>query len=108
MFVSFLLHDSNLDSTRQILSLCPTLGKQHAELLNGNCPRYLQHPSGKSLPVSFVGTLPFITYNPIGGRDLMVIAVLAKKFRFLPNLIPMASFDGEANHVSNHYLIYST
>ena len=55
--------------------------------------------------MSFVGTYPFITYNPIGGRDLKVIAALAKKFRFLPNLIPMATFDGMAQHVSNKYLI---
>ena len=90
------------------MSLCPTLGKQHAELHDGKCPLYLQHPSGKSLPVSFVGTYPFITYNPIGGRDLKVIAVLAKKFGFLPNLIPMASLNGEANHVSNHYFLNNT
>ena len=62
----------------------------------------LSEDSLPSLPISFVGTYPFITYSPIGGRDLKVIAVLAKKFRFLPNLIVMESFDGEANHVRNH------
>ena len=81
------------------------MGTQYAELRDGNCPWHLQHLSGKSLPISFVGTYPFITYNPIGGRDLKVIAALAKKLRFLPNLIPMATFDGMAQHVSNKYLI---
>ena len=93
------------ESSRQITSLCPILGKQYAKLRNGTCPWHLQHPIGKSLPISFVGTYPFITYNPIGGRDLKVIAALAKKFRFLPNLVPMASFDGMGHHVNNKYLI---
>ena len=80
------------ESSKQIMSLCPALGMQYAEIHNSICPWHLQHPSGKSLPISFIGTYPFITYNPIGGRDLKVIAALAKKFRFLPNLIPMQSF----------------
>ena len=94
---------------RQIVSLCPVLGKQYAELRNGTCPWHLQHPIGKSLPISFIGTYPFITYNPIGGRDLKVIAELAKKFRFLPNFIPMTSFGdgidrlGMTHHVRHKY-----
>ena len=94
-------------SMRQIVSICPVLGEQYAQLRNGTCPRHLQHPIGKSLPISFIGTYPFITYNPIGGRDLKVIATLAKKFRFLPKFIPMTTFGsgadslGMTHHVSN-------
>ena len=96
------------------MSLCPALGMQYAELRNGTCPWHLQHPSGKSLPISFVGIYPFITYNPFGGRDMKVLAALAKKFRFLPNLIPMQSWGsgtdglGMTHHVSNSYFTLLT
>ena len=57
------------------------------------------------MPISFIGTQPFIAYNPIGGREFKVVAELAKKFRFLPNFIPMTSFgDGTDGLGMTHHV----
>ena len=85
------------------------MGQQYAKFRNGTCPRHLQNPTGKTLPISFIGTEPFITYNPVGGRDFKVVATLAKKFRFWPNFIPATSFGdgtdglGMTHNVSGKY-----
>ena len=37
-----------------IHSLCPTLGKRHAQIFNGHCPGHLQNPFGKEINISFI------------------------------------------------------
>ena len=47
----------------------------------------------KELRISFIGLKPFITYNPIGGSDFLVLNLLAKKYGFIPKLIPEVRYD---------------
>ena len=76
-----------------ITSLCPVLGRRYAQVFNGECPVNIQSPHGKLLNISFIGPEPFITYNPVGGSDFLIINLLANKFQFIPNFIPEKSFD---------------
>ena len=73
--------------------LCPTLGKTHAVLHNRSCPKELQNPNGKELKISFIGASPFISYRPVGGSDIVLVYMLAEKFKFIPKFIPERSFD---------------
>ena len=73
-------------------SLCPTLGKVYAEKHRGVCPKHLQEPAGKTLKVSFIGSQPYIAYNPIRGSDFIVTNLLAKKFQFFPKYSPARSW----------------
>ena len=44
--------------------------------------------------------MPFITYNPFGGSDPMVIQILAKKHEFMPNFIAeQGGYDVMVNRV---------
>ena len=82
-------------------SLCPALGKLYAQKYAGICPLHFQEPKGKKLNISFIGAPPFITYNPVGGSEFIVMGMLANKFEFIPNYIPARSFIGMAQQVSN-------
>ena len=81
------------DGKSKITSLCPTLGTIHAAPYNGTCPSHLQNPFGKQLKISFIGFKPYITYNPVGGSDFLVVKILAHKFGFYPKFVPARSFD---------------
>ena len=76
-----------------ITSLCPTLGQRYAQIYDSLCPSEVQKPAGKSIRISFIGPPPHITYNPIGGSDLLIIGLLAEKLKFLPKFVPELSFD---------------
>ena len=73
--------------------LCPVLGKTFAEVHYDSCLPEMQHPNGKTLPISFIGIVPYIKYNPFGGSEPLVIQILAKKHGFQPNFIPEKAFD---------------
>ena len=73
--------------------LCPVLGKAHAEIHHDKCLSELQHPNGKTLPISFIGIVPYIKHNPFGGSEPLVIQMLAKKYGFLPNFVPERAYD---------------
>ena len=87
-------------------SLCPTLGKKNAEPYNGKCPKHLQSTNGKELKISFIGTKPYIFYNPVGGSDFLVVKILAKKFRFSPKFIPERSYDMVRNNGTTYGMLY--
>ena len=53
----------------------------------------MQKPHGKVINISFIGTKPYITYNPIGGSEFLIVKILANKFKFVPKFIPEKSFD---------------
>ena len=78
---------SEFSAGQLITSLCPILGETHAQIFHGMCPRHAQSLQGKELKISFIGPEPFVTYNPVGGSDFLVIKLLAKKFGFLPKLL---------------------
>ena len=86
--------------------LCPTLGKTNAELYSGQCPKHLQSTHGKDLKISFIGTKPYISYNPVGGSDFIVVKILAKKFRFSPKFIPERSYDMVRNNGTTYGMLY--
>ena len=73
-----------VDGSWRLTSLCPTLGKIDAQEHIGVCPLHLQEPFGKTLNISFAGVSPFIINNPIGGSDVIVTNLLAKKYHFIP------------------------
>ena len=73
--------------------ICPVLGKPYAEEYNKRCPTELKQPNGKTLPISFIGIMPYITYDPFGGSEPLVIQMLAKKHDFVPNFIAEQAYD---------------
>ena len=84
---------NKLPGENALTSLCPTLGHRYAQIYDGQCPKDAQNPAGKSLQISFIGPLPHITYQPIGGSDFLIIGMLADKLKFLPKFVPEQSFD---------------
>ena len=87
-------------------SLCPTLGKTNAEPYSGQCPKHLQSPYGKELRISFIGSKPYISYDPVGGSDFLVVETLAKKFTFSPKFIPERSYDMVRNNGTTYGMLY--
>ena len=83
----------SVDSSKVTTSLCPILGKTHAELFKDSCPLSLENPEGKELKVSFIGISPYIIFDPFGGSEVDLIRIFAKKFKFTPKFIPEKSFD---------------
>ena len=78
------VHNSLLHPGSTIKSICPVLGKSDVELkLGGECSSTYQNPVGKELAVcyAYFGP-PFITIEPLGGSDLLVLDIFAKKFNF--------------------------
>ena len=82
-----------IDGQTTVTSLCPVLGETYAQIHNGSCQVKLQMPHGKELKISFIGTKPYINYNPIGGSEFLVVNILAEKFKFRPKFIPEKAFD---------------
>ena len=77
----------------KITSICPVLGQVHAQIFEGLCPRDTQNPLGKYLQISFIGSAPFVVYDPIGGSEFLILGLLAKKFQFIPKFVPEQSYD---------------
>ena len=73
------------------------MGKKYAMVVHGMCPSSLQSPLGKDLPVSFMGSPPYIFSNKkeelVGGTDLEILNIYAKKFEFTPRLRKEPVFD---------------
>ena len=84
------VHNSLLHPGRTIKSICPVLGKSDVELkLGGECSSTYQNPVGKELAACYVYVgPPFITIEPLGGSDLLVLEIFAKKFKFSYNIQP--------------------
>ena len=74
-------------------SLCPVLGRKHAQVFIGMCPLHTIHPFGKKLQISFLGGRPYITYDPLGGTDFILTRLLVKKHGFIPTFIPAKTND---------------
>ena len=43
--------------------------------------------------MSYIGTKPYIDYNPLGGIDVLIVNMLAEKFKFQPEYIPERAYD---------------
>ena len=97
---------SEFSAGQFITSLCPILGETHAQIFLRMCPRHEQSPQGKALKVSFIGPEPFVTYNPVGGSDFLVIKLLAKKFGFLPKFVPELSMDAVISNGTLYGMVY--
>ena len=73
----------------------------------------MQEPFGKTLTISFIGASPFVIYNPLipylGGSDILVTNILARKFGFIPKFNPAKSiYDFEAQVRKYNPQTYST
>ena len=81
----------------EITSLCPALGRKYAQLVAGMCPAILQKPQGKTMPVTYFGSPPYIISNKkkqlVGGTDLEILNIYAKKFGFTPKVRKEIFFD---------------
>ena len=97
---------SEFSAGQLITSLCPILGETHAQIFHGMCPRNAQSLQGKELKVSFIGPEPFVTYNPVGGSDFLVIKLLAKKFGFFPQFVPEISMDVVKSNGTSYGMVY--
>ena len=53
----------------------------------------MQKPYGKEINISFIGIPPYITYNPIGGSEFVIVKILSEIFQFIPKFIPEKTFD---------------
>ena len=69
------------------------LGKKNAESYRGQCPRHFQKSYGKKFNVSFIGTGPYIEYKPVRGSEFRIVKLLAERFKFVPQFIPVKSYD---------------
>ena len=87
-------------------SLCPKLGKMHAEEFKGSCPSHMQDPFGKTVNISYIGTPPYIIHNPLGGSDILVTKILAHKFSFIPKFILAKSFDTHEDTIATSSMIH--
>ena len=94
------------DGESEATFLCPTLGKTHAVLHNRLCPKELENPYGKELKISFIGQSPFISYSPVGGSDVLVVNMLAEKFKFIPKFIPERSYDRVISNGTTSGMLY--
>ena len=59
------------------------------------------------LNVSFIGTIPFITYNPIGGSDILLIQLLAEKFGFIPKFVQEKAKNMVKSNGNNYGMVYT-
>ena len=82
------------------------MGTAHAIPYNGFCPKQLENPSGKELKISFIGSVPHISYNPVGGSDFVVVKLLAEKFKFIPKFIPERSYDMVQYNGTSYGMLY--
>ena len=97
-----------LDGIAKTAFLCPVLGKMFPEVRAGLCPKTLQHPAGKRIPISFIGPQPYIKWEPtIGGSEFLVIKMLAQKLRFLPEFKPEQAFDVTKKNGSTYGMVWS-
>ena len=75
-----------LDHKKPMLSVCPVLGKTHAQFERMKCSKDLQRPEGKNLSISYLVADPvYIKYSkPIGisGCDITIMDIMAHKFKF--------------------------
>ena len=79
----------------------------YADKFKGPCPSHLQEPLGKTLKVSYLGMPPYIIgfldkSKPLGGSDILVTKILAKKFSFIPKFIPAMGPPVQQDQVRNY------
>ena len=72
--------------------MCPVLGKRYPKLMDGVCPTQLQSPIGKHIPITYIGTPPYILGAGADGTDVRAINMLAEKHKFKPILTPTPQY----------------
>ena len=74
-------------------SVCPVLGQIYPKMVDGVCPPQFQSLPGKSLPITYIGTPPYILGpNAEDGTDVRVINLLAGRHNFKPVLTPTPQY----------------
>ena len=46
-----------------------------------------------TLPITYIGIMPYVKHNPFGGSESLVIKILAEQFGFLTKFVPERAFD---------------
>ena len=79
------------------------MANKYSVVRSGSCPSNLQNPQGKIIPISVVGTFPYVVYGKdkewIGGSEFKIIDVYAKKFGFTPKYVRAKGYDNEGSAV---------
>ena len=83
------------------------MGQRYAQIFDRACPKDLENPHGKELNISFIGTIPFITYKPVGGSDFLLIQLLAEKFRFIPKFVQEKAKEMVKSNGTNYGMAYA-
>ena len=60
--------------------------------MDGVCPTQLQSPIGKHIPITYIGTPPYILGAGADGTDVRAINMLAEKHKFKPILTPTPQY----------------
>jgi hypothetical protein len=114
LFVILVMHCNenapNGTSCLRMTSFCPTVGKGKSVNQNGLCPTLSISLHGKTILVSYIGMEPYIYMRsqPVAGSDIMILNILAHKFKFSYTLKQETSFDWvNGKNVSNSGLIYA-
>lgn len=72
---------------QQVTSICPVLGQRYPTVVVGLCPVHFKSPAGKEMPISYIGTPPYILGSDArGGTDIRLTNLLAERYGFVPRL----------------------
>jgi hypothetical protein len=114
LFVTLVMHFKesapNITGYLKMTSLCPTVGKGLSVKQNGLCPTLSTSLHGKSILLSYIGVKPYIYMHsqPVTGSDILILNLLAHKFKFSYTLKQETSFDWvKGKNGSNSGLIYA-
>ena len=78
---------------QKVTSICPVLGQRYPRVVVGVCPAHFHSPAGKDLPISYIGTPPYILGNDAnGGTDVLVSNLLAERYGFAPIFKPTPQY----------------
>ena len=89
----YLLMNFLTGSQSKMTSICPVLGQRYPKVVVGFCPTNFKSLTGKQIPISYIGTPPYILGNDASrGTDVLVTNLLAKRYSFVPILRPTPQY----------------
>ena len=74
-------------------SVCPVLGQIYPKMVDGDCPLQFQRTDGKKIPVTYIGTPPYILgSNAQDGTDIRILSIFSRRYNFEPVLTPTPQY----------------
>ena len=86
--------------------LCPVLGKRYAQVQQDKCQAKMKNLAKTTLPITYIGIMPYVKHNPFGGSESLVIKILAEKFGFLTKFVPERAFDVTKKNGTTFGMVY--